>query len=144
MNELSRKVDSDAGVASARQGRSGRGGTSSLPSPLLGGPTLHPWAKECWLMYILIFKCQSLPTYLMHKEQRWFHVTAPPQPGQWKPPSSVSRSHSHSTVALLWGPNIHSSPVDVSFLCFFTLLDHHSNEQSSGMRNSFNQLLSSS
>lgn len=78
MNELSRKVDSDAGVVSARQGRSGRGGTSSLPSPLLGGPTLHPWAKECWLMYILIFKCQSLPTYLMHKEQRWFHVTAPP------------------------------------------------------------------
>ena len=77
-----------------------------------------------WLMWVPTFKCQSLLPHLMYKEHSWLYVTAS-QPGQWRPPSLVSRTHSYSNAALLWGPNIRSSPADVSFLWFFTLLGPH-------------------
>ena len=137
MNELSWKTDRDTGAASARQGREGGAAlfASSPSSPLevdflcirvprkqgKGAEWVH-WMF--WLMWVPTFKCQSLLPHLMYKEHSWLYVTAS-QPGQWRPPSLVSRTHSYSNAALLWGPNIRSSPADVSFLWFFTLLGPH-------------------
>ena len=136
MNGIIWKVDHDAGAASARQGREG-GEVQAIchhhycewtfPASACQGN--RAGGQRVSSLNVLVNVGSTIqmlvPTFIFDAQGKsWFHVTVP-LPGQWRPPSLVSRSHNYSTAARLWGPNIHSSPVNLFFLWLFTLFGPH-------------------